>query len=344
MSLEVVWFVVVGVFWTGFFVLEGFDFGVGALHRFVGRTDTERRVAINTIGPVWDGNEVWLVVAGAATFAAFPGWYATWFSAGYLALLLVLVALIVRGVSFEWRGKVNAHAWRGTWSGTLTVGSIFVPLLLGVALGDLLAGLPIDSSEEFTGSFWDLLTPYGLWTGLTLLVLCLLHGATFLALKTGAPVRHRAQVIASRLVWLGLVLVVGFAAWTVGLGDGGFWRGLAALIPVAGVIAAMVFLRGGHEGRSFVATALALGGTIIALFANLYPNVMVSSTNAAHNLTVTGAASADYSLKVMTVVAVIFVPLILLYQGWSYHVFRVRVQVPSDASTESESSRPVSSD
>ena len=332
MSLDVTWFVVVGVFWTGFFILEGFDFGVGALHRFVGRSDTERRVAINAIGPVWDGNEVWLIVAGAATFAAFPSWYATWFSAGYLALLLVLVALIIRGVSFEWRGKVNAHAWRGTWSATLTVGSILVPLLLGVALGDLLAGLPIDSSEEFTGTFWDLLTPYGLWTGLTLLALCLLHGATFLSLKTGAPVRERAWAISAKLSWLSFVLVVVFAVWTVALGDGGVWRVFAALVPVVGILGAVVVLRSGREGFSFVATAVAIGGTMIALFAGLYPNVMVSSTNAANNLTVASASSGDYSLKVMTIVAVIFVPLVLLYQAWSYHVFRARVSVPDEVS------------
>lgn len=330
MSLEVTWFVVVGVFWVGFFILEGFDFGVGALHRFVGRNDTERRVAINTIGPVWDGNEVWLIVAGAATFAAFPGWYATWFSAGYLALLLVLLALIIRGVSFEWRGKVDAHAWRGAWSGTLTVGSVLVPLLLGVALGDLLAGLPVDSNEEFTGNFWDLLTPYGLWTGLTLLGLCLLHGSTFLALKAGDPIRQRAKAFSSRVVWVIAVAALLFAIWTVSLGDGGVWRLLAAALPVVAAVAAAVLLRADHEGASFAATAVAIGGTIVALFANLYPNVLVSSTNAANNLTVANASSADYSLKVMTVVAVIFVPIVLLYQGWSYHVFRVRINVPDE--------------
>src|SRR5262245_22146185 len=192
MSLEVFWFSVVAVFWTGFFVLEGFDFGVGILHRFVGHTDIERRIAINTIGPFWDGNEVWLVVGGAAIFAAFPGWYATWFSAGYLALVLLLVALIMRGVSFEFRGKVDVPGWRHTWSGTLTVGSLLAPLVIGIALGDLLAGLPVAGNQEFTGSFLDLFTPFGLWTALTLVLLCLLHGATFLALRTTYALRHRA--------------------------------------------------------------------------------------------------------------------------------------------------------
>jgi cytochrome bd ubiquinol oxidase subunit II len=325
MSLEVVWFVIIVVFWTGFFVLEGFDFGVGVLHKVVGHDDVERRVAINAIGPVWDGNEVWLIVGGAAIFAAFPSWYATWFSAGYLALFLVLVALIIRGVSFEWRAKVDTDRWRGTWTWTLTIGSTLVPLLLGVALGDLLVGLPIDANQEFTGSFWDLLTPYGLWMGLTLLVLCLLHGATFLGLKTDGIVRERSRALAGRLAWPSLLLVAVFAAWTVSISEAGFWRILAAAVPVIAALAATLLIRGGHEGRSFAATAVTIGGTVAALFANVYPDVMVSSTSAANNLTVAGTASSDYALKVMTVVAVVMTPIVLLYQGWSYWVFRARV-------------------
>ena len=336
MNLQILWFVIVAIFWTGFFVLEGFDFGVGALHKFIGRTDLERRVAINSIGPVWDGNEVWLIVGGAAIFAAFPGWYATWFSAGYLALLLVLMGLIIRGVSFEWRAKVDSDRWRGTWSWTLTIGSVLVPLLLGVALGDLLAGLPIDSSDEFTGSFWNLLTPYGLWMGLTLLVLCLLHGSTFLALKTTGSVRERSRALAGRLAWPATVLVIAYAIWTVLISDGGIWRILAAALPVLAVVAAAMLIRSGHERRSFAATAIAIGGAIAALFANLYPNVMVSSTTTANNLTISGTASGDYALKVMTVVALVMTPVVLLYQGWSYWVFRARIQTPEESSDERE--------
>jgi len=328
-SLEALWFVVVAVFWTGFFVLEGFDFGVGVLHNAVARTDIERRVAINTIGPVWDGNEVWLVVGGAAIFAGFPDWYATWFSAGYLALLLVLFALIIRGVSFEWRARVDTPRWRGTWTWTLTVGSALVPLLLGVALGDLLAGLPIDAGNEFTGSFRDLLTPYGLWLGLTLLVLCLLHGATFLSLKTGGEVRIRSRRLAARLIWPSLVLVVVYAAWTLTISDGGLWRVLAAAVPAVAAVGAAVLIRAGRDGGSFAATAVTIGGTVVALFANLYPDVMVSSTTTANNLTVGGTASSDYALKVMTVVAAVIFPIVLLYQGWSYWVFRARINTPA---------------
>jgi cytochrome d ubiquinol oxidase subunit II len=336
-NLQILWFVIVGVFWTGYFVLEGFDFGVGALHKLVGRTDVERRVAINAIGPVWDGNEVWLIVGGAAIFAAFPSWYATWFSAGYLALFLVLVALIIRGVSFEWRAKVDTDRWRGTWSWTLTIGSVLIPLLFGVALGDLLAGLPINSSQEFTGSFWDLLTPYGLWLGLTLLLLCLLHGATFLGLKTDGPVRERAGGVAGKLVWPSAVLVVVYAVWTVAISDGGPWRIVGAVVPVIAALAAAIFIRAGNEGRSFAATAVAIGGTVAALFANLYPNVMVSSTSAANNLTVAGTASGEYALKVMTVVALVMTPVVLLYQGWSYWVFRARVSAPPAEAASEES-------
>jgi cytochrome d ubiquinol oxidase subunit II len=306
----------------------------------VGRTDTERRVAINAIGPVWDGYEVWLIVGGAAIFAAFPGWYATWFSAGYLALMFVLVGLIIRGVSFEWRAKVDTPRWRGTWSWALTVGSAVVPLLLGVALGDLLVGLPIAASNEFSGSFWDLLTPYGLWLGLTLLVLCLLHGTTFLGLKSTGAVRQRSRELAARLVWPSLVLVMVYAGWTVLISEGGLWRVLAAGVPVVAAAGATLLIRAGREGGSFTATAVTIGGTVAALFANLYPNVMVSSTTAANNLTVSGTASGDYALKVMTVVAAVMFPVVLLYQGWSYWVFRARIATPSEVQQGAAGSLP----
>ena len=328
MTLPDVWFAVVAVFWVGFFVLEGFDFGVGVLHRFVGRTEAERRQAIEAVGPVWDGNEVWLIVGGAAIFAAFPDWYATWFSAGYLALMLVIVALILRGVSFEWRGKHESARWRSTWSWALVVGSALTPLLLGVALGDLLAGLPIDGSAEFTGSFVDLLTPYGLLVGVALLLLSLVHGATFLALKTDGVVRDRSHAFASRAAWPALVVVVAFAGWTVSISASGPWRAAVAVVPVVAALAAALLLRGHRDGRSFAATAVTIGGVVAALFANLYPTVMVSTTAAANDLTVSGTASGHYALTVMTVVAVVAFPVVLLYQGWTYWVFRKRVSLP----------------
>src|SRR5580692_2235436 len=221
MHLSTVWFIIDAIFWVGFFVLDGFDFGVGMLHSFVGRTDGERRVAINAIGPFWDGNEVWLVVAAAAIFAAFPGWYATWFSGFYLALVLLLAALIVRGVAFEYRGKRGAARWRRTWDALLTVGSLLAPLLLGVALGDLRHGLPINASHEYTGSFWTLLQPYGVFTGITFVTVCVLHGATFLALKTTGEERDRAGRVARRVAPVTMLAVVAFVAWTHASGGQG---------------------------------------------------------------------------------------------------------------------------
>ena len=323
MDLSIVWFVVVAVFWTGFFVLEGFDFGVGALHRLVGRDETERRVVVNAIGPLWDGNEVWLIVAGAAMFAAFPAWYATWFSALYLALVLVLVALIIRGVSFEFRGKIDSTRWRSTWSGTLTVGSVLAPLLIGVGLGDLLAGLPIDSSGDFTGSFWNLLTPFGLLLGLTLLALCLFHGATFLGLKTEGDVRARAVARASGLRWLALVLVLVAAGWTWALSGRSVLSTVLLVVTVLGVLGAAFSV--GRDGRAFALTAVTIGATVAAVFAGLYPHVLVSSTDPAYSLTVAGTASGDYALTVMTWVAVVLFPVVLIYQGWTAYVFRARI-------------------
>ena len=325
MDLQVVWFVIVGIFWTGFFVLEGFDFGVGALHRFVGRDDLERRVAINSIGPLWDGNEVWLIVAGAAMFAAFPAWYATWFSALYLALVLVLVALIIRGVSFEFRGQSRSPRWRASWSMTLTIGSVLAPLLIGVGLGDLLVGLPVDESGDFTGSFWNLLTPYGLVMGVTLLVLCLIHGAAFLALKTEGEVQARSFAIATQLRWVALVVVVVEGAWTFSLSGRSALSVLLGVLGVASAIGAFQAIGLRREGWAFLLTAITIGSTVASVFAGLYPDVLVSSTDPAFSLTVAGTAASSYALTVMTWVAVGLLPIVLLYQGWTAYVFRARI-------------------
>jgi cytochrome d ubiquinol oxidase subunit II len=329
MQLHTIWFVIVAIFWVGFFALEGFDFGVAMLHTFVGRTETERRVALNTIGPWWDGNEVWLVVAGAGMFAAFPGWYATMFSALYLAILLVLAALIARGVSFEFRGKSDAPRWRATWSWCTTIGSLFAPLLLGVGLGDLINGLPINSSHDFTGNFFDLLTPYGIWTGLTLVSLSLLHGATFLKLKTTDAVRERARTLGRPIGGAAVALVVGWVVWTrVVVAGSDVPEPTEVLAAIAVIFAARLAISAEHDGAAFTASAVAIAATVGTIFIDLYPSVMVSSTNTAYNLTVNNSASASYALKVMTVVAVLFVPLVLAYQAWSFHVFRGRVSAP----------------
>jgi cytochrome bd ubiquinol oxidase subunit II len=332
MQLHTIWFIIISVFWVGFFVLEGFDFGVGVLHRFIGRDETERRVAINTIGPWWDGNEVWLIVAGAAMFAAFPGWYATMFSALYLALVLVLVGLFARGVSFEYRGKRESARWRAGWSWALTVGSALIPLLLGVGFGDLLHGLPINSQHDFTGNFFDLLTGYGLMTGVTLLVLSLLHGATFLALRTSGEIRDRARAAGRRFGMLAIVVNLAWVVWTLVVIGGGTVPEPTQIFGLLAVIFAQQLARTNYDGWAFAASAFAIAAAIGQLFIALYPNVMVSSTNAAYNLTVNNAAAGHYPLVVMTVVAVLLMPIVLLYQGWSFHVFRRRLSAPPTSS------------
>ncbi|MBV8990751.1 MAG: cytochrome d ubiquinol oxidase subunit II [Solirubrobacterales bacterium] len=328
MQLHTIWFIIIVVLWLGFFILDGYDFGVGALHMLIGRSEIERRVVINTIGPWWDGNEVWLIVAGGSMFAAFPGWYATLFSAGYLALVLVLVALFGRGVSFEYRGKRDDPRWRAGWSWAQTIGSILVPLLIGVALGDLLNGLPINQHHDYTGDFFDLLTGYGLMTGVTLLTLCLLHGATFLALRTTGEIRDRARAAGRVIGVAAIVLNVAWAIWTLVVMGGGTVPQPTQIFGVIAVIGAALLANTNYNGWAFVSSAIAIAAAIGQIFIALYPNVMISSTNHAYNLTVNNAAAGHYSLVVMTVVAVLFFPIVLLYQGWSFHVFRQRLSAP----------------
>ena len=327
-TLQAIWFLLICVLWLGYFVLEGFDFGVGMLVRRVGRTDAERRAVIHTIGPVWDGNEVWLIVAGGATFAAFPQWYATLFSGFYLALFLILGALIVRGVAFELWGKRDDRRWRTGWEWALIVGSALPALLWGVAWANIVHGVPIDGTGEFTGNLLDLLGPYALLGGLTSLTLFLAHGAIFLALRTKGELESRAREIAVRTTPVAAVVTLAFLAWTlVDQGDrGGVEVASAVLAVVAGlaVVAAAVLVRRG-AGRAFAATTGAIVALFSALFVDLYPNAMVSSTDRAFDLSLADAASSSYTLKVMTVVAVALLPFVLLYQAWTYWVFRHRV-------------------
>jgi len=326
MTLAILWFIVLALLWCGFLFLEGFDFGVGMLHDFVGSNDLERRVAINAIGPVWDGNEVWLIVAGAGMFAAFPEWYATMFSGLYLALVVVLFALIIRGVSFEFRAQLDNAGWHWLWDGAMTLGSFLIPLLVGVALGNLVHGLPIDAHHEYTGSFFTLLNPYSLFVGLTVLLLCLVHGATFLALKTKGTVQDRAEQVGAWVSPVAALFVIGFAIWTPVVA-GHTARAVVPALAAVAALAAVWLIRVRRNGWAFLATALAMLATGATIFVFLYPHVMVSSTNPAYSLTVSNASSTSYTLKVMTIVTVIFFPLVLLYQGWTYYVFRKRIDV-----------------
>ncbi|NEA35224.1 cytochrome d ubiquinol oxidase subunit II [Streptomyces sp. SID13031] len=326
MELTTVWFLIIAGLWIGYFVLEGFDFGVGILLRVLGRDEPERRAVVTTIGPVWDGNEVWLIVAGAMTFAAFPEWYATLFSAFYLPLFAILVSLILRGVALEYRGKRDDLVWRSRMDTLITVGSLFPALLWGIAFANILRGVPLDASHEFTGNLGTLLNPFALLGGVAFTALFVAHGAIFLALRTTGDLRQRANRLASVAGLVAAVLVVGFLAWAHGIrGDAGSMvvAGLAAVAFVAGLVANRV----GREGWAFAGTAVAVALGVASLFVALFPAVMPSTLDPAWSLTVTNASSSAYTLKVLTVIAGIFTPLVMLYQGWTYWVFRKRVSV-----------------
>jgi cytochrome d ubiquinol oxidase subunit II len=318
------WFLVIAFLFAGYFFLEGFDFGVGALLPVLGRDDVDRRVMINTIGPVWDANEVWVVVAGAGMFAAFPYWYATLFSGFYLPLLLILVALIVRGVAFEYRGKVDSPAWRRRWDAAIVVGSVVPALLWGVAFANIVRGVPINNRGDFTGNLLTLLNPYALLGGLVTLGLFVTHGAIFLALKTLGPIRGRARVLAGRVGSASAVAAVAFLAWTeISYGD--VVSTVVAALAAVSLLAALIANARGREMLAFAGTGAAIILAVSALFIALYPNVLPSTTNATFSLTVANASSTPYTLKVMTWVAVLVAPFVLLYEGWSYWVFRKRI-------------------
>jgi len=339
MELTTVWFSLIAVLWIGYFVLEGFDFGVGMLLPVLAKNDTERRVLINTIGPVWDGNEVWLLVAGGATFAAFPEWYATLFSGFYLPLLLILVALIVRGLAFEYRAKRDDIRWRARWDAAIIVGSFVPALLWGVAFANILRGVPIDADLEYAGGFFNLLNPYALLGGLMTLSLFLTHGAVFISLKTDGRVREHARSLAARIGAVSAVITVVFLGWTQ-VSTGSIPSAIAFTLAALALVGGLAAILGGREGWAFLGTFLAIGLGVAGLFLALFPDVMPTTLIDGVGLTTTNAAATTYTLKIMTVVAVIFTPLVLAYQAWTYWVFRQRISVdhipaplPTPAST-----------
>ncbi|MER5970770.1 cytochrome d ubiquinol oxidase subunit II [Streptomyces sp. NPDC002055] len=324
MELHDVWFVIIAVLWAGYFFLEGFDFGVGVLTGVLARDRQERRVLINTIGPVWDGNEVWLITAGASTFAAFPEWYATLFSGFYLPLLLILVCLIVRGVGFEYRAKRSGERWQTNWEHAIFWTSLLPAFLWGVAFGNIAHGVKIDADKEYVGTLLDLLNPYALLGGAVTLFLFTFHGAVFTALKTVGDIRVRARRLATRLGAVTVLLAAGFLAWTQAhSGDG---ASLVALVVAALALVAAVGLNTvGREGWAFALSGLAIVAAVAMLFLTLFPAVMPSSLNPAWDLTVSNASSTPYTLGIMTWCAAIALPLVAVYQGWTYWVFRKRI-------------------
>lgn len=334
MDLNTVWFVLITVLFIGFFFLEGFDYGVGILHPFLSKEDKKRRVTMNTIGTFWDGNEVWVLTAGGAMFAAFPHWYATMFSGFYLALVLLLIALIVRGVSFEFRSKDKNPAWRSLWDWMFFAGSAVPALLWGVAVANLIRGVPIDQNMNYVGGFFNLLNPYALLGGLMTLALFTYHGAIFLTLKTTDDILDKAQNIAQKLWLPTVVLVFGFVIASYFATDMftklGIDPGLAPLAAGVALLLSGWFLKKQKSGWAFIMTGITIAASVITVFMGLFPRVMVSSLNDAWSLTIYNASSTPYTLKIMTIIAVIFVPIVLIYQSWTYWTFRKRVSVDSE--------------
>lgn len=324
MDLSVLWFWIVGFLFVGYFVLDGFDFGVGMSLPFLGRDDTDRRVLINTIGPVWDLNETWVIVAGASLFAAFPEWYATLFSGFYLALLLILLALIARGVSFEYRHQRPESRWKGWFDGMIVVGSAVPAFLWGVAFANIVQGVPLDADHNYTGTLFDLLNPYALLGGLTTLLLFFTHGVVFVSLKTEGDLRERARRLAGRSGVATIVVAAVFLLWT-GLASGTPWFWILATVAAVALVAGWLANRRGAEGVAFTMLAVTIAAAVFALFASLFPDVMPASNDPANSLTVANASSTDYTLTVMSWLALVALPLVLAYQGWTYWVFRKRV-------------------
>ncbi len=338
MDLQTIWFMLIAVLWVGYFVLEGFDFGVGMLLPQVSSNEADRRAVITTLGPVWDGNEVWLLVAGGATFAAFPEWYATLFSGFYLPLFLILVGLIVRGVAFEYRSKYGKAQWRQRWDIAIVISSAIPALLWGVAFSNIVRGVPIEKVNghlEYTGGFFNLLNPYSLLGGVVTITVFLTHGAIFLSLKTAGEIRRKSRALATKYGLVAAVAAVSYLVWTITSmpEQKTVVLILSALVAIFWLVALGMNLKG-REGWAFIFSSLAILCFVSDLFNALYPRVMPSSINTAFDLTITNASSTEYTLKTMTVVAVIMTPLVLIYQGWTYWVFRKRVSADQIAHPE----------
>lgn len=334
MALQILWFVLIAVLFLGYFVLEGFDFGVGVLSPFISKHDDKeiaekkRRVVLNTIGPFWDGNEVWLLTAGGALFASFPEWYATMFSGFYLALFLILLALIVRNVAIEFRTKINSPRWRKTWDVFFFLGSFLPALLWGVAFANVVQGVDIDAQKNVLTPLWGLLNPYALLGGLATLLLFTLHGAIFVALKTAGVVRESAMKAIRYLAVPTILVVASFGLWSqIAHGKGWTWGALA--VAAVALIGAVALGWLGREGWAFILTIVTLAGVVVLLFGSLYPYLMPTTLEGGYGLTIFNSSSTQYTLTVMTIAAAVFTPIVIAYQAWSFWVFRKRLTTGS---------------
>lgn len=327
MGLEIIWFILIAVLFIGFFFLEGFDFGVGILLLILGKKDEEKRVIINSIGPFWDGNEVWLITAGGAIFAAFPIWYATMFSGFYLALLVILVALILRGVAFEFRSKNSSDKWRRNWDYTIFGSSALLAILWGVAFANLIKGVPIDGSMNYVGNFFNLISIYTLVGGITTLLIFMFHGAIFLSLKTEGVIEARAINIAKPLgvcvIVSGVILTI-LTYFQTDLFNNKF--AVVSIIGAIVLISLSCYLMSKNRAKiAMITNGLSIALSVAALFLGLFPRVMVSNIKPEFSLTISNASSSANTLLLMTKIALVFVPIVLVYQIWSYWVFRKRV-------------------
>jgi cytochrome d ubiquinol oxidase subunit II len=337
MVFQIIWFILWGVLWAVFFMLEGFDFGAGILHGFLGRNETEKSIIRRSIGPVWDGNEVWLITAGGATFAAFPATYALMFSYLYSALLIILFALIFRGVAVEFRGKGESAAWKKSWDAALFLGSFLPALFFGVAFGNIFQGLPMDAGG-YHGTLFTLLNPYGILTGLVFVLLFVVHGALWIALKTEGDLSKRASELAGGIWYALLMIAVIFLASTkfaTNLYDNYFGNVIWLTVPVIAVLSLIVmkvFVAKGHILKAFFSSCLTIVTVIFTGVVGLYPNLIPSNTDPRYSLTIFNSSSSAYTLKIMTVVALLFVPVVIAYQIWTYRVFRHKVTAEEIAS------------
>lgn len=332
-NLQLLWFALIGVLFAGFFFLEGFDFGVGMATRFVAKDLPERNQLISTIGPVWDGNEVWLITAGGALFASFPGWYASLFSGFYLILLIILFGLIIRGVSFEFRSKMQTPATRAIWDWTLFIGSLIVPFFFGLMFTSMVKGMPMDAEGDIRATFTDYFNLFSIVGGVAMVLLCFLHGLNYIRLKTIGEVHVRAGVYAKRLY---IVLFIGLAAFAGLLYTStdfftvhpvSTWS-LLALIIVLSILATFGAYKD-KEILAFITSGLTLVALVALLFFGLFPRVMVSSISAENSLMISEASSTPYTLKIMSWISLTFLPIVLGYQTWSYYVFRKRIKKES---------------